>query len=132
MADLVEETGLTPRTIRYYIKEGLLPGAHGRGPTASYDSGHLLRLRLIELLKNRRLPLDEIRDRLNALTDEQVGAMLDVQVGPVEDYWRHIQLHPDIELIVRENPGEPPDPTVAGIVTQIVNLAKQLTNRRDR
>src|SRR5262249_28126708 len=69
MADLERETGLDARTIRYYITRGLLQPAHGRGPSATYDLGHLLRLRMIQLLKNDRLPLDDIKTRLAELTD---------------------------------------------------------------
>ena len=40
MDDLERESGVTSRTIRYYISEGLLPPAYGRGPTAVYDADH--------------------------------------------------------------------------------------------
>ena len=32
MADLERLTGFSSRTIRYYIQEGLIRAAHGRGP----------------------------------------------------------------------------------------------------
>jgi hypothetical protein len=50
LPDLERETKTSGRTIRYYISQGLLPPAYGRGPTATYDLGHLLRLRLFASL----------------------------------------------------------------------------------
>src|SRR5688500_14962404 len=58
MGDLEAQTGLTARTIRYYITEGLLPAAKGRGVGATYGPGHLLRLKAIALLKGEHMPLD--------------------------------------------------------------------------
>jgi DNA-binding transcriptional MerR regulator len=105
IADLEEKTGLPARTIRYYIGKGLLPPAHGRGPSATYDLGHLLRLRAIGLLKAQRLPLEEIRDRLGGLGDQDLAAMLEVETAPPQDRWRRVQLHPDVELHIREPEG---------------------------
>lgn len=72
LADLVRLTGLTPRTIRFYIAEGLLPPPEGAGPAAVYGAGHRDRLRLIGALKDHYLPLREIRRRLATLTDAEV------------------------------------------------------------
>ena len=50
MADLEQLTGFSARTIRFYIQEGLVSAAHGRGPSATYERDHLLRLlRIAEL-----------------------------------------------------------------------------------
>ncbi len=72
LADLVAITGVTQRTIRYYIVEGLLPPPEGAGPAAVYTASHRDRLALIGLLKERYLPLGKIRGELARLTDEQV------------------------------------------------------------
>lgn len=102
LADLERETGVPGRTIRYYISEGLLPPAYGRGPGATYDLGHLARLQMIQLLKGQHLPLSDIRQRLNDLSDNEILALLNIQAAPTEDVWRRIELHPDIELHVRQ------------------------------
>jgi DNA-binding transcriptional MerR regulator len=109
LADLEQETGIAGRTIRYYISQQLLPPALGRGPTATYNLGHLVRLRAIALLKANHLPLDQIRQRLASLSDDEIAAMLEVETSPPEDTWRRIRLHPDIELFVRERPGKDRD-----------------------
>lgn len=76
LADLVSATDVTPRTIRFYIAEGLLPPPEGAGPAAVYTTAHRDRLLLINRLKGRYLPLREIRRRLAPLTDDEVRAEL--------------------------------------------------------
>jgi DNA-binding transcriptional MerR regulator len=124
MVDLERETGIPARTIRYYISEGLLPPAHGRGPKATYDLGHLLRLKMIQRLKEEHLPLDEIKRRLGDLTDEDIERILAIQTRPAEDRWRRIQLHPDIELHVRERAGQDHDFALDRMVERIVGYAR--------
>ncbi len=127
LGDLERETKSTGRTIRYYISEGLLPPAYGRGPTATYDLGHLLRLRLIASLKDNRLGLQEIRERLNSLTDDDIAAILNVQTEPVQEFWRRIELHPDIELHVRQRSRN--DPEMDDAVELIVGLSRPVIER---
>src|SRR4029078_6396111 len=101
MADLERETGINARTIRYYITEGLLPAARGRGVGATYGPTHLLRLKAIGLLKKDNTPLEQIGRRLQAMRDPDLAAMLEVETAPPEDRWRRVHLHPDLELHVR-------------------------------
>ncbi len=104
MEDLEKESGVTSRTIRYYISEGLLPPAYGRGPTAVYDADHLLRLRYIAQLKATRLPLSEIKERLNTLSAEDLAIALRIETEPRAETWRHFRLHEDLEILVRDRP----------------------------
>src|SRR5262245_35176317 len=76
ISELADLAGVTPRTIRYYTAEGLLPPPDARGRYALYGEEHLLRLRLIGRLKDAYLPLGEIKARLEQLTTEQVGQLL--------------------------------------------------------
>ena len=76
IGELAEKVGVTPRTIRYYAAEGLLPPPETRGRYALYGAEHLHRLRLIARLKDAYLPLSEIRARIEHLTDEQVQQLL--------------------------------------------------------
>ena len=97
LQDLADLADVTPRTIRYYIAQGLLPSPEGAGPAARYAEGHLGRLRLIRQLQREHLPLAEIRARLTGLDDVTVQALLtpgDV-AGPAEsaiDYIRSVLL----------------------------------------
>lgn len=63
---------VSPRTVRYYIVEGLLPPPLTTGRNASYSQEHLDRLNAIASMKEMFLPLREIRHRLNTLTQEQM------------------------------------------------------------
>jgi DNA-binding transcriptional MerR regulator len=77
LQDLVDLGGVTPRTIRYYIVQGLLPSPGKAGPGTTYTDGHLNRLRLIKRLQREHLPLAEIRTRLAALDDATVAALVE-------------------------------------------------------
>lgn len=83
--ELSAAAGVTPRTIRYYVQQGLLPSPGTRGPGTRYDRAHLERLQLIRRLQRQHLPLAEIRLRLEALDDdgvrEALGAPLDQTTG---------------------------------------------------
>ncbi|HET7036098.1 MAG TPA: MerR family transcriptional regulator [Thermomicrobiaceae bacterium] len=74
--ELAERSGVPARTIRYYISQGLLPGAGSRGRGAAYSGDHLARLRLIRLLAARRVPLAAIGAQLAGLSDDEVRALL--------------------------------------------------------
>lgn len=64
--ELSAETGVSPRNIRYYTAEGLLPAPEARGRYALYTDEHLERLQLILKLKESFLPLGEIQAQLDA------------------------------------------------------------------
>jgi DNA-binding transcriptional MerR regulator len=72
LTELADLAGVTPRTVRYYLAQGLLPAVGQMGPGSKYDDGHLARLRLIRRLQAEHLPLAEIRRRLETLADEEV------------------------------------------------------------
>jgi DNA-binding transcriptional MerR regulator len=76
---LSQETGISVRTIRYYLAQNLLPPPFGRGPAATYGAGHRDRLRLIRRLQDAHLPLAEIRKQLQALDD---GGVAQALTGP--------------------------------------------------
>jgi DNA-binding transcriptional MerR regulator len=119
LADLCGLADVTPRTVRYYIAQGLLRSPGTTGPGARYDDGHLARLRLIRRLQREHLPLAEIRARLAALTDDEAIAQAE---GPTEppaesalEYVRGV-----LEgRVLRGSPGlarvgAPPRPALAG------------------
>ena len=75
--DLERETGLTRRTINYWAHEGLLPSPNGAGPSATYGEEHLLRLRLIPVLKAAGLRLDRICRALDELCVAEMRRLVD-------------------------------------------------------
>jgi DNA-binding transcriptional MerR regulator len=80
--ELSAAAGVTPRTIRYYVHQGLLPSPGTRGPGTRYDRAHLDRLQLIRRLQREHLPLAEIRRRLEALDDDGVREALATSAEP--------------------------------------------------
>ena len=82
LAELCDRAGVTPRTVRYYIQQGLLPAPGTRGPGTRYDERHLNRLLLIRRLQRDHLPLAEIRRRLEALDDDALRAQLQAEPEP--------------------------------------------------
>jgi DNA-binding transcriptional MerR regulator len=74
--ELAERAGVSVRTIRYYIEEGLLPPPSYEGKYAYYTPRFLDRLELIRRLKDSYLPLREIREIMSSLTDEEVRRRL--------------------------------------------------------
>ena len=74
LADLARLADVTPRTVRYYVAQGLLPSPEAAGPATRYGEGHLARLRLIRRLQRDHLPLAEIRLRLERMGDDEVIA----------------------------------------------------------
>jgi DNA-binding transcriptional MerR regulator len=76
ITDLARLSGVTPRTVRYYVAQGLLPSPEQAGPSTRYGEGHLARLRLIRRLQRDHLPLAEIRARVAPLGDDEVERLL--------------------------------------------------------
>jgi DNA-binding transcriptional MerR regulator len=76
LKELCERAGVTPRTVHFYVQQGLLRPAGTPGPGARYAEGHVWRLKLIRLLQKQHLPLAEIAKRIGGLSDEQVKALL--------------------------------------------------------
>jgi len=85
IAELAERVGLTRRTIRYYVAEGLLPAPGGRGQRRVYTPDHLARLQVILRLKAAFLPLSEIRRRLLELTTPDLRRLADDLSEPATD-----------------------------------------------
>ena len=76
LTELADLAGVTPRTVRYYLAQGLLPAIGQTGPGSKYDDGHLARLRLIRRLQADHLPLAEIRRNLEGLDDAAIRALV--------------------------------------------------------
>lgn len=151
--ELGRKAGLPPRTIRYYISEGLVPSPVRRGPASYYREDHLNRLLLIRKYQAEGLPLDLIRRRLSRLgvkgAQEEAGRhgaeeapaasipALDyirslrgegpraaaVAAHPV-DFWVRTRLSPDVELNVKE----PLDAERRRRVERLIDEARKILN----
>ena len=82
MRELESRSGVGRETIRFYIREGLLPEpARAARNSASYDEAHVTRLTLIKRLQEERfLPLAVIRGLLDG--DDAAAPWLEPQAFP--------------------------------------------------
>jgi DNA-binding transcriptional MerR regulator len=74
---LVRESGIPRRTIHFYVQQGILPPPQGAGLAAFYTEDHLLRLRLVPVMRQEGLRLDEIRERLAKMTPEEMRQVVE-------------------------------------------------------
>jgi DNA-binding transcriptional MerR regulator len=83
LEELAEQTGIEARTIRSYIEKGLLPSAQSRGRGATYLPDHLVRLRVVKMLRRAwpNLSLADIRIRLQQLTPENIQALSEGRIA---------------------------------------------------
>jgi DNA-binding transcriptional MerR regulator len=80
VSELSASSGVPLSTIKYYLREGLLPPGERSSPNqASYDQGHLDRLDLIRALREvAGLPVDVVRKVVEAVDHPESG------VDPIE------------------------------------------------
>jgi DNA-binding transcriptional MerR regulator len=71
VSELSERTGVSIPTLKYYLREGLLPAGEAQGATrSSYDEAHVERVRLIRtLIDVGRLSIERVREVVAALDD---------------------------------------------------------------
>ncbi|RJQ88477.1 MerR family transcriptional regulator [Amycolatopsis panacis] len=77
MSELSAKTGVAVATIKYYLREGLLPAGRLMSTTqAQYDDAHVQRLRLIRaLLGPARLSIAQVRRVLDAIDAPEAGTL---------------------------------------------------------
>ncbi|MFC5751745.1 MerR family transcriptional regulator [Actinomadura rugatobispora] len=112
ISELSDRSGLTVQTIKFYIREELLPKGTASGATrAEYDEGHLERLRLIRALREvGDLPVAAIRRILAAVENDAVGMhdlfgttqyAIGPHVTPPDDpHWRAARQ--DVDALIAE------------------------------
>jgi DNA-binding transcriptional MerR regulator len=133
LRDLVAMTGFSPRQIRFYITERLVPGAgDDRGPNAAYPQETLDRLTLIARFKaipmppaNRTMTLEEIRRTLDGMAPEEIRRRAQVDAPPRQEAMPQKSMvfkaaaPPEAELTFEHRLSMPmlrdePEPDVAG------------------
>ena len=93
LAELSERAGVPPRTIRFYIAQGLLPGPIRSGRGAIYGKAHLQRLDRIKTLQAKGMTLAEVAFAL------EPGARQPELLEPV--MWLEYQVSEDVVARVR-------------------------------
>ena len=91
-------TNLPKRTVRYYIQLGLVDRPVGETKAAHYLSEHLDQLLRVKKLTEARVPLEQIRQLIEAGEDEVVATSTR-QPGSLE-VKTHLYISPGIELLI--------------------------------
>lgn len=97
--ELADLGGVSRRTVRYYVQEGLLPAPRGVGRGRHYGRPHLDRLLEVKAWQEAGLSLDDIRARRTQRP--VVGSLAPRPSQPLSrSTWRRLELGPGLELHV--------------------------------
>ncbi len=111
VGELADLGGVSRRTVRYYVQEGLLPAPFGIGRGDHYGPAHLERIRQVKAFQEQGLSLDEIRVRLAAPGGDRLAAAAmraDAPPSPpAATVWRRVRLTPGVELHVSGDVRQP-------------------------
>ena len=100
VGELADLGGVSRRTVRYYVQEGLIPAPLGVGRGNHYGREHLDRLLQVKALQEAGRTLDEIRQVLD-------GGAAAARCRPSpsarplpREVWRRVTVAPGVELHV--------------------------------
>lgn len=109
MAELAKRSGLSVATIKFYLREGLLPtGRRSSVNQAEYDEAHLERLRMIRALaKVAGLPLASIREVVGVVDGggspvDAMAATQDALAGEVDPERTEAESEEALDRIIAE------------------------------
>jgi DNA-binding transcriptional MerR regulator len=102
VGDLARLGGVSRRTVRYYVQEGLIPPPRGLGRAATYGHDHLERLLRVKELQERGLTLEEVRRevepgrRAKDLKEKERTSAAQARLA--RSLWTRIEILPGVEL----------------------------------
>lgn len=100
IGDFAELGGVSRRTVRYYVQEGLLPAPFGVGRGNHYGPEHLSQLLRVKAMQEAGRTLDEIRRSIGNREPQIGGAAARESEAPARELWRRLSLAPGVELHV--------------------------------
>ncbi len=102
--------GITRRTVRYYVQEGLLPAPLGVGRGRHYGEEHLARLQAVKALQEKGLSLEEVRRELERGRTRGGAAReaLLPEAAVARSAWTRLEIVPGVELHVSGQRRLPP------------------------
>jgi len=101
--ELASLGGVSRRTVRYYIQEGLIPPPLGLGRGDHYTSAHLEALVRVRTLQEQGQTIAEIRQALAGPKSPPAAAEM-----PARRAWIRVELAPGVELHVSTAHRLPP------------------------
>lgn len=114
LAELSERSGVSVTTIKYYLRERLLPpGRRVTATQAEYDEEHLRRLRLVRaLIQVGRVPVTTAREVLAAVEDESMD--------------QHMRIGAAVWALPHGPEPEEDDPATEAAQREVERLLKEL------
>jgi DNA-binding transcriptional MerR regulator len=122
--ELADLGGVSRRTVRFYIHEGLLPAPLGVGRGSHYDRTHLERLLEVRAEQEAGRSLDDIRARRRPPSGRP-GHAAAVALSIPRSAWRRLELAPGVELHVASDIRSP----AAARLDVLVNWCRQHLRR---
>ena len=104
--ELATLSGVSRRTVRYYVQEGLLPSPLGVGRGRHYGREHLDQLLRVKVMQERGLSLGEIHLAVSGGRAQLAEAS--VPPSPTRSSWTRIEVMPGVELHVAGTVRLPP------------------------
>ena len=106
IGDLARLAGVSRRTVRYYVQEGLIPPPLGVGRGNHYGAAHLEQILRVKAMQEAGRTLDEIRrvpGGRPAARRRQTVAEADQSQAVQRSVWRRLILAPGVELHIAGN-----------------------------
>lgn len=100
IGELATLGGVTRRTVRYYVQEGLIPPPLGLGRGNHYTTEHLDQLLRVKSMQESGRTLDDIRALLGQRPPSRGSEQVPRDAVPSRSLWRRLSLTPGIELHV--------------------------------
>ncbi len=116
IGDLASLGGVSRRTVRYYVQEGLIASPLGLGRGNHYSPQHLEQLLRVKAMQESGHTLEEIRRALTereSAAPRKAGAATappEAPRAPTRSLWRRLAVAPGVELHV-ESTVDLPSPT---------------------
>ena len=121
--ELATLAGVTPRTVRYYVAEGLLDRPEGEKRGAHYLQRHLEQLLRIRRLSGQGASLERIRALRRGAADDPAPRA--PRAGTVE-VWSRITLADGLELQVEPGRAGLPPEQVRALVRGVTDLFRRI------
>lgn len=100
VGDLADLGGVSRRTVRYYVQEGLIPAPLGVGRGNHYGREHLDQLLRVKALQEAGHSLEEVRRALDRPATRTARAAAAATQAPDRSVYRRLTLAPGVELHV--------------------------------
>jgi DNA-binding transcriptional MerR regulator len=107
VGELAELGGVSRRTVRYYVQEGLIPTPYGVGRGPHYGPEHLEELLKVKAMQEQGMSLEAIRRRLSGDVTTSLP-MADVHALVPRSRWTRMELIPGVEIHISSRRRVPP------------------------